>query len=219
MLNKSSESRIKKLRAEISSHAHDYYVLDNPRVSDAIYDSLVKELKYLDIKYPEFSDPNFIIYRVGGKPLDYFEKKKHAIKMLSLNDAFSIEEVYEWKDRVQKLIPAHVFKYFCELKLDGLAVSLIYKDGNLINAITRGDGQIGEDITQNVKTISSIPIVLNNKQKGIFEVRGEIVMSKKTLIRLNKKYAQIGKPLLANTRNAAAGSVRQLDSKDRKSVV
>ena len=211
MEESTAEKRILKLRREIAIHAENYYVHDAPVVSDAVYDSLVAELKSLERDFPQYSDPNFIIYRVGGKALNHFEKREHTIKMLSLNDAFSIDEVYEWQKRITKLAPSAVFEYFCELKLDGLAVSLIYKDGTLTQAITRGDGTVGEDITQNVKTINMVPLVFRLEHKGTFEVRGEIVMSKATLTMLNKKYAKAGKPLLANTRNAAAGSVRQLD--------
>jgi DNA ligase (NAD+) len=133
--------------------------------------------------------------------------------MLSLNDCFSIEEIYDWKKRIQKLTPSENFEYFCELKMDGLACSIIYENGVLKTAVTRGDGSLGEDITQNVKTISSVPLYLKEEKEGLFEVRGEIVMSKSTLSRLNKKYEKEGRAILANTRNAAAGSVRQLDSK------
>ncbi len=206
--------RLKKLRVEIQSHARAYYELDAPVVHDEVYDSLVRELKQIEKEYPKLSDPNFIVYRVGGKPLDVFVKVPHSVRMLSLNDAFSFSELEDWEKRIQKLAPSAKFEYFCELKLDGLAVSLIYDNGMLVKAITRGDGQIGEDITQNVKTISSVPLKL---QEGnipeLIEVRGEIVMAKATLERLNKLYEKKGKQLLANTRNAAAGSVRQLDPK------
>ncbi|MEK7228159.1 MAG: NAD-dependent DNA ligase LigA [Patescibacteria group bacterium] len=208
-----AKNRLKILRKEIEAHARAYYEKDAPSVSDGVYDSLVQELKQLEKKYPELADPNFIVYRVGGKPLEYFEKKEHKTRMLSLGDAFSFAEVQDWQKRIQKLAPSAVFEYFCELKMDGLACSLIYQDGVLKSAVTRGDGAIGEDITQNVKTISAVPIVLKGSYKGELEVRGEIVMAKSTLVRLNKKYQKDGKPLLANTRNAAAGSVRQLDSK------
>ncbi len=211
--SKNAKIRIQNLRKEIKKHAEDYYEKDASTISDEAYDSLVRELKSLEKDYPELSDPNFIIYRVGGKPLEQFEKKEHSIRMLSLNDCFSFEELFDWQKRIQKLAPKEHFEYFAELKMDGLACSLIYKDGVLESAITRGDGSVGEDITQNVRTISSVPIVLNIKDKGITEVRGEIVMAKSTLERLNKKYTKEGKALLANTRNAAAGSVRQLDPK------
>ena len=211
MILEEVKNRLKILRKEIEAHARAYYEEDTPIVSDAVYDSLVRELKQLEKEYPALADPNFIIYRVGGRPLDVFVKKTHKTRMLSLQDAFSFSEVGDWYKRIQKLAPKAVFEYFCELKMDGLACSLIYQDGVLTSAVTRGDGSVGEDITQNVKTISSIPIVLQGEHKGILEVRGEIVMAKSTLIRLNRKYGKEDKALLANTRNAAAGSVRQLD--------
>ncbi len=207
------QERIAQLREEISRHADAYYIKDAPTVSDEVYDSLARELKALDKEYPEFADPNFIIYRVGGAPLDVFVKAEHTTRMLSLNDAFSFEEVDDWDTRIKKLTPSATFHYFCELKMDGLACSLIYKDGKLVRAVTRGDGAIGEDITQNVMMIDAVPLVLLGTHKGVIEVRGEIVMSHATLTRLNKKYERAGKPLLANTRNAAAGSVRQLDAR------
>jgi DNA ligase (NAD+) len=210
---KEKEKRIQLLREKIAKYAQEYYEHDAPSVSDDVYDSLVREIKQIEKEYPELADPNFIIYRVGGKPLDVFQKKEHILRMLSLNDAFSFEEVGEWNTRLQKLAPGNEFEYFCELKMDGLACSLIYTDGVLTSAITRGDGSVGEDITQNVKTIRNVPIVLKEKWKGMTEVRGEIVMAKSTLVRLNTKYEKQGKALLANTRNAAAGSVRQLDSR------
>lgn len=213
MNEKEAQERLIQLRAVVLEYAHQYYVLDTPSVTDATYDSLVREIKDLEKQYPKLADPNFIIYRVGGKALDAFEKAPHAIRMLSLNDAFSYEEISSWKDRLQKLAPSAVFEYFCELKLDGLAVSLIYEDGVLVRAVTRGDGVVGENITQNAKTITSVPLTLKEIEKGIFEIRGEIVMAKATLEMLNKKYQKKGVPLLANTRNAAAGSVRQLDSR------
>lgn len=210
---KEREKRIQLLREEVAKYAREYYEADAPSVSDEVYDSLVREIKQIEKDYPSLADPNFIIHRVGGKPLDVFEKKEHASRMLSLNDAFSFDEVAEWNTRLQRLAPGAVFEYFCELKMDGLACSLIYTDGVLTSAVTRGDGSIGEDITQNVKTIRNVPIVLKEKWKGVTEVRGEIVMAKSTLARLNAKYEKQGKALLANTRNAAAGSVRQLDSR------
>jgi DNA ligase (NAD+) len=198
-----------KLRTEILAHAKAYYEADTPTVSDAVYDSLVQELKALDLAHPEFADPNFVIYRVGGAPLDVFVKASHARRMLSLNDAFSYDEIRAWETRIAKLVGGEPFHYFCELKLDGLAISLVYENGELVRAVTRGDGTTGEDVTQNIKTIATIPLRL--QEPLTLEVRGEVVMSKQTLERLNKKYAKAGKPLLANTRNAAAGSLRQLD--------
>lgn len=207
------KNRLKNLRKEVLLHAEAYYEKDAPTISDEAYDSLVREIKTLEKEHPSLADPNFIIYRVGGKPLDAFLKKEHKTRMLSLSDTFSFNEIEDWNNRIEKLAPSAKFEYFCELKMDGLACSLIYQDGILVSAVTRGDGTIGEDITQNVKTIRSVPIKLFGSHEGVLEVRGEIVMAKTTLERLNKKYQKEGKALLANTRNAAAGSVRQLDSK------
>lgn len=206
-----AKKRIEKLSAEIEDLRYRYHVLDDPGVTDEVYDSLTRELRDLEKQYPELANPNSSINRVGGKPLDKFVKVKHAVRMLSLNDAFSKEELAAWEKRVKKLAPDHNLEYFCELKLDGLAVSLIYAKGLLLRGATRGDGFIGEDITQNLKTIESIPLKLRAPFPEYIEVRGEAVMSKKVWEELNKKNAKEGKPLFANTRNAAAGSLRQLD--------
>ncbi len=211
-MSESVKKNMQQLRIELAAHAQAYYEHDAPTVSDAVYDTLVRELKSLDQQYPQYADLNFIIYRVGGAPLDAFTKVTHASRMLSLNDAFSYDEVRAWDARIKKLLPSESFHYFGELKLDGLAVSLIYENGVFVRGATRGDGTIGEDITQNLKTISSIPLQLKGKEiPALVEVRGEAVMSKAALVRLNKKYTKEGKQLLANTRNAAAGSLRQLD--------
>lgn len=218
-----AKKRIEKLQAQIDDLRYKYHVLDEPDVSDDIYDSLTRELKVLEEKYPEFADPNSPIHRIGGKPLDKFVKVAHSVRMTSLNDAFSKEEVLDWETRIKKLLPTPLYspfvkggnggiEYFCELKLDGLAVSLIYKDGVLVRGATRGDGLVGEDITQNLKTIKAVPLKLLGKNiPKLVEVRGEAVMAKKTLEVLNRNYQKLGKPLLANTRNSAAGSLRQLD--------
>lgn len=226
MLKSEAEKRVKKLRAEIARLRELYHTEDNPEVSDAVYDSLHNELKALTKKYPEFHDANAPENRVGGKPLEKFVKVEHKTRMLSLNDAFSYEELYDWEERVKKLLPAgKKFTYFCEVKFDGLAVSLIYANGKFVRGATRGDGFVGEDITENLKTINSIPLelkppLLNKEREGVrsevpqyLEVRGEALMSKKTFETLNKKNKKLGLPLLANTRNASAGSLRQLDPK------
>ncbi|MFA6301476.1 MAG: NAD-dependent DNA ligase LigA [Candidatus Paceibacterota bacterium] len=214
-----AQKRIKKLREEIARLRDLYHTEDAPDVTDDVYDSLNRELRELIKKNPEFDDPNAPENRVGGKALDKFVKVKHKIRMLSLNDVFSEEELLEWENRVKKLLPASGgasgvhFNYFCEIKFDGLAVSLIYEKGKFIRGATRGDGFVGEDITENLKTIHTIPLVLRAPFPEYLEVRGEAVMSKKTLISLNKKNEKEGKILFANTRNAAAGSLRQLDPK------
>ncbi len=211
MDKKQAIKRIEKLRRQIEDLRYRYHVLDDPKVTDDVYDSLSRELKKLEEVYPEFKDPFSPTNRVAGKPLDKFVKVRHNVRMLSLNDSFSQEELGLWEKRIQKLALGRNLEYFCELKLDGLAISLIYKNGLFSAGATRGDGFIGEDITQNLKTIRSIPLKLRAPFPEYLEVRGEAVMSKKVWAELNAKQEKERKPLFANTRNAAAGSLRQLD--------
>ena len=211
-----TQKRIIKLRREIARLRNAYHVENAPNITDDVYDSLTRELKALLEEYPEFYDANAREHRVAGKPLDKFVKVKHQNRMLSLNDAFSYEELYDWEKRIKKLLPAEKlqgssFRYFCEVKFDGLAVSLIYKKGKFVQGATRGDGFIGEDITQNLKTINSIPLKLKKPYPLSLEVRGEALLSKANLDKLNKINIREGKPVFANTRNVAAGSLRQLD--------
>ena len=214
MGKKEIEKRIKKLRAEIARLREEYHIKNAPNVTDEVYDSLTRELKKLLEKYPEFENLNAPENRVAGKPLDKFEKVKHKIRMTSLNDVFSEEELFDWEKRIKKLLNENQkINYFCEIKFDGLAVSLIYENGIFVRGATRGDGFIGENITQNLRTIKSIPLKLNSPFPKYIEVRGEAIMSKKTLVVLNKKNEKEGRQLFANTRNAAAGSLRQLDPK------
>ncbi len=217
MTKRETKERIEKLREQIENLRYRYHVLDDPKVTDEIYDSLTRELRTLEAEFPEFIDPNSPTNRVGGKPLDKFIKVRHQVPMLSLNDAFSKEELRAWGKRILKFIPIDDAKespieYFCELKMDGLAISLIYENGNFVKGATRGDGFIGENITQNLRTIESIPLKLRYALDYL-EVRGEAIMSKKVLNKLNKIQDKLQKPLFANTRNAAAGSLRQLDSR------
>jgi DNA ligase (NAD+) len=214
MEHEKAANRIKKLRAEIARLREAYHTENKPEVTDDVYDSLSRELKELLAKYPEFSDPNAKENRVAGKALDKFVKVKHETRMLSLNDVFNFDELKDWDKRVHKLLGANKkVNYFCEIKFDGLAVSLIYKNGLLARGATRGDGFVGEDITQNLKTINTIPIKLKAPFPEYLEVRGEAVMSKKMLHKLNDQNKKEGKVLFANTRNAAAGGLRQLDPK------
>jgi DNA ligase (NAD+) len=209
-----AKQRVEKLEREISRLREEYHNNDNPTATDTVYDSLTRELREIFKLYPDLENPNSPLHRVGGKAQDKFQKFNHKVRMLSLNDVFSFEELLDWETRIEKLIPNIKFNYFCEVKFDGLAVSLIYKDGILKTGATRGDGFVGEDITNNLKTISAIPIKLEGKNiPSYIEVRGEALMAKKTLELLNKRYKREGKNLLANTRNAAAGSLRQLDPK------
>lgn len=212
MDNSQIKNRIQKLREEISRLRFLYHVKDDPRVTDDVSDSLNNELKSLLKKYPEFVDPNTPENRVGGKPLDKFKKVKHEVRMLSLNDAFSYPEVEEWENRILKILGSPTsLNYFCELKLDGLSASLIYKDGVFVEGSTRGDGFIGEDVTENLKMINTVPLKLKPPYPMYLEVRGEVVMLKRAWTALNKMQESEGKQLFANTRNAAAGSLRQLD--------
>ncbi len=215
MTKEEAKKRIEKLVQEITDLRYQYHVANNPRVTDDVYDSLTKELKQLVGGFPEFADIGEGINRVAGKPLDKFEKVKHGVRMLSLNDAFGREDVLDWEKRIKKLLggSASDLEYFCELKMDGLAVSLIYENGKFVRGATRGDGEIGEDITQNLKTIRTIPLVLKTPFPKYVEVRGEALLSKKVWKALNVENEKEGKPLFANTRNAAAGSLRQLDPK------
>ncbi|MFA5791801.1 MAG: NAD-dependent DNA ligase LigA [Candidatus Paceibacterota bacterium] len=215
MSKEQDQKRIQKLRNEIA-HLRDAYHIENaPNVTDDVYDSLSRELRDLLKKNPEFSDVNAPENRISGKPLDKFIKVEHRIRMLSLNDVFSEEELSIWEKRIKKLLGNQVtnFEYFCEVKFDGLAVSLIYENGKFIRGATRGDGFIGEDISQNLKTINSIPLLLNKPFPKYLEIRGEAVMSKKILKKLNLINEKEGKTLFANTRNVVAGSLRQLDPK------
>lgn len=211
MDKKEAKNRIDKLEAQIEDLRYRYHVLNDPSVTDEVKDALEKELKGLYALYPDLFNEQSALTRVAGRPLDKFSKVPHEVRMLSLNDVFGFEELEEWEKRIQKLLPAQAIEYFCELKLDGLSVSLIYQNGVLARGATRGDGFIGEDVTQNLKTIQSVPLRLRAPYPEYLEVRGEGLMSKKTLVDLNRKYEKEEKPMLANTRNAAAGSLRQLD--------
>lgn len=208
-----AKNRIQKLRAEISRLRFLYHVEDDPRVTDDVYDSLNKELKSLLNKYPEFIDSNAPENRIGGKPLDKFKKIHHNSQMFSMNDVFSEDEVLDWENKIKKLLnyEGKRLDYFCELKLDGLSASLIYEDGVFVRGATRGDGFVGEDVTENLKMIETLPLKLKEPYPSYLEVRGEVVMPKRVWRTLNKIQEKLGKPIFANTRNAAAGSLRQLD--------
>ncbi|MEI6580962.1 MAG: NAD-dependent DNA ligase LigA [bacterium] len=208
-----AKKRIKKLRSEIARLRDAYHTKDSPTVTDDVYDSLNKELRSIVEKFPEFNDLSAPENRVGGKPLDKFQKVKHEIKMFSIGNVFSDEEFFAWEKRNLKLIQnlKSDLEYFCELKLDGLAISLIYENGRFIRGVTRGDGETGEDITSNLKMIENIPLVLASPFPDKIEVRGEAIMRKSVLKKLNERNLKEGKAPFANSRNAAAGSLRQLD--------
>jgi DNA ligase (NAD+) len=202
---------MEKLVNQVNELRYRYHVLDDPSVTDEIYDSLTQELLELEQHYPQFKLKNSPTGRVGGVALDKFEKITHDQRMLSLNDAFSVEDVQDWEARLKKILPDQTWNYFIELKFDGLAISLRYKKGEMEIAATRGDGFVGENVTNNIRAIQSIPLDLPNKKD--LEVRGEAIMPKAAWKELNKQQKAAEKPEYANTRNAAAGSIRQLDPK------
>ncbi len=205
------EEKMKQLAELLEKYNYEYYVLDNPSVSDAEYDRLINELILLEKQYPEFKDPHSPTQRVGGTVVSEFAKIKHKRMMLSLANAFNDDDMREFDRRVREILGVSNVSYMAEMKIDGLAMSLDYNEkGELNYAVTRGDGNVGEDVTNNVITIKSIPTHI--KINKPFEVRGEVYMPKKTLNKLNEQRKISGEPLLANARNAAAGSIRQLDS-------
>lgn len=212
MSREQAEKRIKELRKIIEYHNYRYYVLDSPEISDAEYDELYRELVRLEEMYPELITPDSPTQRVGAPPRKGFETVKHYQKMLSLQDVFSFDELDEWFERVERGLEMKDIDYVCEVKLDGAAVALVYENGSLVRGATRGDGEVGEDITPNIKTIRSVPLrLMVDNPPTLLEVRGEAYMSKEEFKRINKEREEKGEPLFANPRNAAAGSLRQLD--------
>lgn len=210
MNKQEAEKRMDALREELDRYNYEYHVLDQPTVSDAEYDRKMRELIELEEKFPELITPESPSQRVGGEPLDAFKKVQHTIPMLSLGNAFDDQELRDFDRRVRDLA-GEDYSYVCELKIDGLAVSLRYENGVFVQGATRGDGKTGEDITQNLKTIKSIPLKISEQET--IEVRGEAFMPKKSFVALNEAKEERGENLFANPRNAAAGSLRQLDPK------
>ena len=252
MTSEQAKNRIEKLKVEINLHRYNYHVLDQESISPAALDSLKNELYQLENEFPELITPDSPTQRIGGEPLEKFQKSIHSRPMISLFDAFSEGDIIDWeeKDRrflaSQEILPtlfpeARQFvggqepEYFCELKLDGLAININFHGGLLEKAATRGDGKVGEDVTTNVRTIASVPLslrlisqeelkslgfseqiidlIISLVREGDLEFRGESVMTKKVFTALNEKYRKLGKAELANTRNGVAGSLRQLDPK------
>ena len=208
---KQVQEEISKLVSLLNKYSYDYYVEDNPQISDTEYDTLYKQLEKLEENHPEYILENSPTQRVGDKVLDEFEKITHKVPMLSLSNPFSTEDLRDFDARISKLVPGQNVEYICELKIDGLAISIKYENGKLISAATRGDGSVGEDVTENIKTIFSIPKVLKDNRS--FEVRGEVYLPRKSFELLNTERETNNEGLFANPRNAAAGSLRQLDSK------
>ncbi len=212
---KSIKDKLKKLKNEINEHNYLYHTLDTPQISDYQYDQLFQELLDLENSHPELITKDSPSQRTGSAPLDKFEKVEHKIPMLSLQNSYSPEDIFAFDERVKKVLGSDKnIDYMCEPKLDGLAIELIYEKGHFTRALTRGDGLVGEDVTLNVKTIKSIPLVLPMKNPpAVFEVRGEIVIHKKDFLNLNEEQKNQELEPFANPRNAAAGTLRQLDSK------
>ena len=199
------------LREELSRHNYRYYVLDDPAISDAEYDAFIRELRALEERYPELVTPDSPTQRVGAPPTAGFPQVVHGAPMFSLANAFDQAELQAWYDRVVRLLDGQDFEMTCELKIDGLAVSLTYVDGVLVRGATRGDGARGEDVTGNLRTVRSIPLRLLGAAPTRMEVRGEVFLGRTAFQRLNAQREAEGLPLYANPRNTAAGSVRQLD--------
>ncbi len=207
--------RAQELREQIRFHDHRYYVLDQPLVSDAEYDRLLRELETIEAEHPELRTPDSPTQRVGGAPSERFAKVEHKVPLLSLGKAMSEEEFVAFDERVRRALGVEQVVYVCEPKLDGLSISLRYENGALVRGATRGDGAVGEDVTANVRTIRTVPLVLTvgagNRPPELLEARGEVILAKKDFAELNRRQEDAGEEPFVNPRNAAAGSLRQLD--------
>ncbi len=207
---KGIEREIRRLREQVVRHEELYYVKDDPEISDAEYDALLERLRALEEEYPEFHTPDSPTRRVGGRPAEGFEEYVHRRPMLSLENSYNIEELRAFDERCRKLADGRAFDYVAELKIDGLSISLHYAQGVLARGVTRGDGRVGEDVTQNVRTIRAVPLRLREGALDV-EVRGEAYLSRKEFERINVEREEANEPRFANPRNAAAGTIRQLD--------
>jgi DNA ligase (NAD+) len=211
-------AEIEDLREQINHHNYRYHVLDDPEVSDAEYDRLMRRLEALEAEHPELATPDSPTQRVGAKPSEKFGVVRHRKMMMSLASAVNEDEMREFDKRVKRLLRSDAdIEYVAEVKLDGLSIELVYESGALVTASTRGDGINGEDVTQNIRTIKSVPLRLRQPAHGaipkLLEVRGEVIFPKKAFAKLNADREAGGEPVFANPRNAAAGSLRQLDPK------
>lgn len=216
-ISKALHSRVEKLRAQIDDLRYRYHILNDPEVTDAMYDPLMAELRRIEQEHPELITPDSPTQRVAGKPTEKFEKITHTVPQWSFNDAFNEDDIRDWEERILKILEKELgarptdMDYVCELKIDGLHMVLTYERGYLKTAATRGDGRVGENVTQNIRTIESVPLRL--KEVSDLVAEGEVWMSKKMLASVNEERAKVGEPLFANPRNAAAGTIRQLDPK------
>lgn len=202
---------IEQLREELRQHEHLYYVLDQPAITDAEYDALMRKLQELESQHPELITPDSPTQRVGGKPREGFVKVRHSAPMLSLDNALNETELRDFDRRVKDLLKGAEFRYVAELKMDGLSMAAHYEEGRMTQAITRGDGTVGEDVTENARTIRSLPLRVKSKRLDRFEARGETIMNSKAFERLNTERERLGLPKYANPRNSAAGSLRVLE--------
>src|SRR6202451_666435 len=214
---KNLEKEVERLREQIRRHEYLYYVLDQPEISDADFDKLMRQLKDLEAEHPNLVTADSPTQRVGGKPREGFVKVRHSSPMLSLDNTYNEEELRDWERRAHELSGRKDVDYVCELKLDGMSLALLYEDGKLVRGITRGDGTVGEDVTLNVRTVRSIPLSIpkeKRKEAGVpadFEVRGEMLMPIAAFRKMNQQREEKGLSLFANPRNATAGTVRQLE--------
>ena len=217
MVSESIRREVESLRKEIEYHNYRYYVLDSPEISDAEYDQMMRRLEKTEREYPEIYDPNSPTQRVGAPPLDLFETVAHTLPMLSLANGMDADEVREFDQRVKRFLDKQEdIEYVVEPKTDGLAVELVYEGAHFTVGSTRGDGVTGENVTQNLRTVKTIPLILQEEEipaPELIEIRGEVYMEIADLEVLNRKREEMGEPVFANPRNAAAGSLRQLDSK------
>ena len=218
MIAKDIKQKIEDLRKNLHHWNYAYYVLDNPEVDDAVYDAAMRELIEFEKKYPELITPDSPSQRVGTEPVSDFQKVIHKTPLYSLDNALNFEELEEWEEKLFRILGVGssrdlTLQYVCEMKIDGLAMALTYEDGVLTLGATRGDGDVGEDITKNIKTIKSVPLILNKPILGLIETRGEVFMPIKSFEKLNKEQKEKEEKIFANPRNAASGSVRQYDSK------
>jgi DNA ligase (NAD+) len=214
---KNIEKEITELRDQIRYHEHRYYVLDDPEISDFEFDRLMQRLKELETQHPELVTPDSPTQRVGGAPAAELPKVRHPAPMMSLDNTYSVDDLRDFDRRVRELSGRDQVEYVAELKLDGLSMALTYQDGEFVRGVTRGDGEVGEDVTSNIRTIRSIPLRLEAKKLKLigdpkrFEVRGEVIMTRKAFEKTNAQREAAGEPKFANPRNSAAGSIRQLD--------
>lgn len=216
-ISKELKDKVARLRSQVDDLRYRYHVLNDPEVTDAMYDGLMDELRKIETEHPEIVTPDSPTQRVAGQPLEKFEKVVHQVTQWSFNDAFEKKDIEDWEERILKILEKELgsrpkdLDYVCELKIDGLHMVLTYRKGTLVTAATRGDGKVGENVTQNIRTIESVPLTLREPIDIIVE--GEVWLSRSMLVTINKEREKTGEPLFANPRNAAAGTIRQLDPK------